>query len=388
MKLIEHAAPFDLLRLDDELTADQKAYRDRVRDFVDREVMPCAGEAYDQAQFPKTWLRGLADLGVMELFVSGNPDPMLYGLASRELERGGSPLRSVVSVQGGLTMTAIALFGSDEHKARWLGPLGRLDEVGCFCLTEPRFGSNPSGMETTATRTSTGFRLAGHKRWATNATVAQVAVIWAKLDDQVRGFVVETDRPGVVVKPIKHKWSFRASESAEIELNGVELPESALLPGTRSVGSALKCLNSARYGIAWGVVGAASACLEETLGYLGNRPQFAGKPITAHQLVQNKLAWMATELAGMDLIVRRLAELRSRGKIEPVQVSIAKMNNCRKALDIARSCRDLLGANGITVDYHVGRRMVDLETVVTYEGTEHIHALIIGQHLTGQSAFA
>ena len=384
----EHTAPFDLLRLDDELTADQRAYRDRIRAFVDCEVLPCAGEAYDQGQFPSAWLKGLAELGVMEMFVKGDPDPVLYGLASRELERGGGPLRSTVSVQGSLAMTAIALFGSDEHKAQWIGPLSKLDAIGCFCLTEPRFGSNPSGMETYATRTSTGFKLNGHKRWATNATLAQVAVIWAKLDDQVRGFVVETGRPGVVVKPIKHKWSFRASESAEIELNGVDLPESALLPGTRSLGSALKCLNSARYGIAWGMVGAAAACLEETLAYLGNRPQFAGKPLTSHQLVQNKLAWMAVELAGMDLMVRRLAELRSRGQLDPVQVSMAKMNNCRKALDIARSCRDLLGADGITLEHHVGRRMVDLETVVTYEGTEHIHALIIGQHLTGHSAFA
>jgi len=242
-------------------------------------------------------------------------------------------------------------------------------------------------METRAEKTANGFRIHGRKRWATNGAAAQVAIVWAKLDDRVRAFLVERDRPGVTVEHLRGKWSFRASESAAIDLVNVELPESALLPGARSLGSALKCLNQARYGIAWGVIGAARACLAETIDYLSNRPQFSGKPLTSHQLVQEKVAWMATELTGMELIARRLAELKAADRMEPHQVSLAKMNNCRKAIEIARTCRELLGANGILVEHHVGRRMVDLETVLTYEGTEHIHALVLGQHLTGESAF-
>lgn len=377
----------DVLNLDSQLTPEQIVLRDRVRGWVDAEVLPIAGACHDESVFPETWLRGLASLGVFDGFLHAAPDPVAYGIVARELERGGSPLRSVLSVQGALTMGAIAQFGSDEQRETWLAPLSQLDAIGCFSLTEPNFGSNPSGMETRAERTSTGFRITGHKRWATNGTIADIAVVWAKLDDKVAGFLIETDRPGFHAIPIKQKWSFRASESAELRLDGVEIPASAQLPHARSLGAALRCLNLARYGIAWGVVGAAQACLEETTDYLCARTQFAGKPIASHQLVQGKLAWMAADVAAMHLMAWRLAALKADDTLQPHQVSLVKMHNCRKALDVARGCRDLLGANGVTMEHHVGRRMVDLETVVTYEGTEHIHQLVVGQHLTGISAF-
>ncbi|GMW02260.1 MAG: acyl-CoA dehydrogenase [Candidatus Hydrogenedentota bacterium] len=378
----------DLGRLDADWTPAQTDVIRRVRAFVDSEVLPSVAEHHEAGTFPQSWLTGIARLDILRYFMEPDGDPVAYGLAMRELERGGSTLRSVVSVQGALTMTAISRYGSEEQKSRWLGPLSRLESIGCFALTEPGFGSNPSAMETSVHRHAGGWMLNGHKRWATNGTLADVAVVWAKHDDAVMGFLVELDAPGVTATPITGKWSFRASESAELRFNRVVLPDSAALPGATTIGKALACLGEARYGIAWGVLGAARACLQETLEYLLNRVQFGDKPIASHQLVQEKFAWMATELAGMELIALRMGELKRRGELDPVYVSLAKMNNCRKALNIARTCRELLGANGILTAFHVGRRMVDLETVVTYEGTEHIHALAIGRHLTGINAFS
>ncbi len=378
----------DLYDLDVEWTDAQREVAQRVRSFVDAEVLPRMVECHYLEVFPRELIAPIGKLGILTQYLAGELDPTAFGLVMRELERGGSPVRSLLSVQSGLVMHPIQRFGSDEQRAQWLTPLSTFEAVGCFALTEPGSGSNPASMETFAERLPGGYRITGHKRWVTNGTLAQVAVVWAKVDDAICGFLVETDRPNLEVRPIVEKWSFRSSASAELELHGVEVPESALLPGATSLGRAMDCLNQARYSIAWGVVGAAQACLEETLEYLKQRTQFGGKPLASHQLIQNKLAWMAAELTGMTLIAKRLGELKARDAMQPAHVSLAKMNNCRKALEIARTCRELLGAQGILTESHVGRRMVDLETVITYEGTEHIHSLVLGQELTGIRAFS
>lgn len=378
----------DLYDLDSDWSDEHKVVVSQMRRFVDQEFLPLIQACHAKGEFPKEIIPGVAKLGILEAVATGQIDPLTYGLALRELERGGSELRSFVSVQGGLVISAISLFGSQEQKDHWLQPLGALDAIGCFGLTESDFGSNPSGMRTRAEDCPGGYRITGSKFWITNGTMADVAIIWARYQDRIRGFVVETDRKGFAATPIKGKWSFRASDTAGLFLDAVEVPKSAILPESNSVGSALACLNQARYGIAWGVVGAACACFDEARKYLLERPQFDGKPLASHQLIQGKLAWMATEITGMQLIVKRLAELKESGRMKSHHVSLAKMNNCRKALEIARTCRELLGASGIHDEYHVGRHMVNLETVVTYEGTENIHSLVLGWHLTGIKAFS
>ncbi|MCF6287379.1 MAG: acyl-CoA dehydrogenase family protein [Candidatus Hydrogenedentes bacterium] len=377
----------DLFRLDEDWTVEQREVIAQVRRYVDDAVLPCIGAHHNDETFPEEIIAGLRELSIFESIADQSLAPTTYGLVNRELERGSSTLRSIVSVQGALVMGAIQQFGSDEQRSEWLPRLGRLEAWGCFALTEPNFGSNPAGMETRAEVTPGGYRISGAKSWITNGVRADLAVVWAKLDDTVRGFLVETDRPGFSASAIKGKWSFRSSETAQLFLDDVEVPASALLPGATSLSSALKCLAGARYTIAWGAVGAARACLEETIAYLKERPQFNNQPLASHQLIQYKLAWMATEIVGMELIARRLGELRAQGPLDPAQIALAKMNNCRKALEVARTCRELLGANGIHNEYHIGRRMLDLETVLTYEGTEHIHALTIGAALTGIKAF-
>ncbi len=383
----DHNCVYDFYKLDEQWTEEQQAIVREVRRFVDNTVLPVIAEHHNNETFPAEVLDGLRGLGILELVASGEMDPITYGLIARELERGSSAVRSMLSVQGSLVMGCISMFGSDEQKKTWLEPLGRFDKIGCFGLTEPDFGSNPAGMKTHAERISTGYRITGSKCWITNGTRANMALIWARLDDTIRCFLIETDRPGFEAKSLKGKWSFRASDTAQLFLDNVEVPESALLPGASSLGKALACLTQARYSIAWGTTGAARACLEETVAYLKERTQFEGRPLASHQLIQYKLAWMAVEITAMELFCRRLGELKVANRLDPVQVSIAKMNNCRKALEVARTCRELLGANGIHNEYHIGRRMVDLETVVTYEGTEHIHALSIGYALTGIKAF-
>lgn len=378
----------DLFALDADWSAEQKEAFLQVRRFVDKEVLPLMKEAHNKGEFPREIVPAIAKLGILDLLGSDELDPITYGLVLRELERAGSEIRSFVSVQGSLVMSAISFFGSDEQKKFWLPALGRLETIGCFGLTEPDFGSNPSGMRTRAEDSADGFTISGSKCWITNGTMAKVAVIWAKYGDSIRGFLVETDRKGFEARAMTGKWSFRASDTAELFLDHVKVPKNALLPKTRSVGSALKCLNQARYGIAWGVIGAACACFEEARRHVIERPQFDGKPLASHQLIQNKLAWMATDITAMQLIVKRLGELKLHGKLEPHQVSLAKMNNCRKSLEIARTCRELLGASGIDNEYNIGRHMVNLETVVTYEGTENIHSLVLGEHLTGIKAFS
>ncbi len=377
----------DLYKMDELWTTEQRAIVEEVRRYVDTVVLPAIGQHHNEERFPEEMIAGLRELGIFELIADQTVDPISYGLISRELERGSSALRSIVSVQGSLVMGAIQQFGSESQQETWLPRLARLDAWGCFALTEPDFGSNPAGMQSRAEVTPGGYRISGAKCWITNGVRADVAVVWAKLDDVVHGFLVETDRPGFTASAIKGKWSFRSSETAQIYLDNVEVARDALLPGATSLGAALKCLSNARYTIAWGVIGAARACLEETIDYLKSRPQFNEQPLASHQLIQFKLAWMATEIVGMELIAHRLGQLKTMGKLDPAQLSLAKMNNCRKALEISRTCRELLGANGIHTEYHVGRRMVDLETVLTYEGTEHIHGLTIGAALTGIKAF-
>lgn len=381
-------AVLDLYDLDADWTSEEKQAISQVRRCVDQQILPLMKKHHQAGTFPTEAIGPLAELGIVEAVADGSISPTVYGLVLRELERAGSEIRSFISVQGSLVIAALRLFGSADQQKRWLGPLGSLKEIGCFGLTEPDFGSNPSGMRTRAEETSTGYRITGQKCWITNGTLADVAIVWARLGPKIRGFVVETDRKGFEARSIHGKWSFRASDTAELFLDGVEVPKSALLEKSTSVGSALDCLNQARYGIAWGVIGAAAACFDEARKHLLDRPQFDGKPLASHQLIQSKLAWMATDLTGMQLIVKRLAELKASGRIQPHQVSLAKMNNCRKALEMARTCRELLGASGIHDEYNVGRHLVNLETVVTYEGTEHIHCLVLGQHLTGLKAYS
>jgi glutaryl-CoA dehydrogenase len=384
------AKPTDLFDIDALLTDEERAVRDTVRRFVDAEVMPKVAAAYREGVFPYELIPGFAELGLLGATIHGygcaGMGPLAYGLALMELERADSGVRSFVSVQGSLCMYPIWKYGSDAQKERWLPALCMGEQVGCFGLTEPDAGSDPGAMRTRARQDGDRWRVTGTKRWITNGTRADVAVIWAKIGEDagsVRGFVVRKGAPGFQQIPIEKKQSFRASDTAELVLDDVE---AELLPGTKGLGSALGCLFEARTGIAVGVLGSAANCLETAIEFAKNRVAF-GKPIAGMQLVQAKLAHMANELAKAQLVAVRLCRLKEQGAIEPVQVSLAKMNNVRTALEIARTCRDVLGANGITDEYPVMRHMCNLETVFTYEGTNDVHALVVGNFLTGHSAF-
>ncbi|MFQ5512800.1 MAG: acyl-CoA dehydrogenase family protein [Myxococcota bacterium] len=382
----------DFYRIEDELSSEERLARDTVRAFVEKEFLPCIVEHVRQdGSFPIELVPKLAELGLFGAQLQGygcaGMNAVAYGLVMQELERGDSGLRSFASVQGALVMYPIHAFGSEEQKQRWLPAMARGEVIGCFGLTEPDFGSDPGGMQTRAHRHGDGWRLSGTKRWITNGSIADVALVWARTDDGIQGFLVDRGASGFEARDMKGKFSLRASITSELFLDGTPVPESHRLPGVRGLRGPLSCLTQARYGIAWGAVGAAQACFDEALRYARERIIFQ-RPLASFQLTQQKLAWMATELTKAQLLALRLGRLKDAGRLEPPMVSMAKMNNVDVALRIARQARDLLGANGIVDDYCSMRHMVNLETVRTYEGTHDIHTLILGKALTGLDAFS
>ncbi len=382
----------DYFQMADLLSDEEKLVTATFRRFVDDEIMPVIGRHFRNGTFDSAWPRRLGALGALgaNLVGYGCPglDAVAYGLIMQELERGDSGIRSFASVQGALVMYPIHAFGSEEQKQRFLPKMASGELIGCFGLTEPDFGSNPGGMRTTAKETADGYVLNGEKRWITSGGLAEVAVVWAKCDDgAVRGFLVERGWKGFSTRDIHGKFSLRASVTSELIFEDCLVPKSAVLPGVKGLRGPLSCLNQARFGISWGVIGAAMACYDEALSYTKDRVQFGGKPIASHQLVQLKLVDMLQEITKAQLLSLQLGRLKEAGKVRPQQVSLAKRNNVKMALECARNARDLLGANGITDEYQSGRHMCNLESVFTYEGTDHIHTLIIGEDITGSAAF-
>ncbi len=373
------------------LSEEEVMIRDTVRDFVSNEVIPIIEEYNRRSEFPMQLISKMGELG---LFGSNLPQQygctgmnnVAYGLVMQELERGDSGLRSFVSVQSALVMYPIFSFGSVEQKDYWLPLLARGEKVGCFGLTEPDYGSNPGGMVTRAEKTEGGFRLNGAKMWITNGTIADVAVVWAKLDGVVRGFLVEKSFDGFTAPEMKGKHSLKASVTSELIFDNVFIPEKNILPGTSGLKNALMCLNQARYGIAWGVVGSMMACYDAALNYAKSRVQFS-KPIAAYQITQEKLVYMLTEITKAQLLNLQLGRMKDSGTMKHTQVSLAKRNNCEKALDIARISREIFGANGILDEYPVMRHAANLESVKTYEGTHEMHTLILGEDITGYPAY-
>lgn len=381
----------DFYDIESLLTEEERLARDSVRAFVDAKVLPMIGKHFEEGTFPTELIPEFGRLGILgaslpQQYGCAGMSDVAYGLIMQELERGDSGIRSFCSVQGSLVMWPIYAYGSEEQKAYWLPRMARGEVIGCFGLTEPDFGSNPGGMLTRAERTSKGFRINGVKRWITNGNIAHVAVIWAKLDGKVRGFLVPTDTPGFRAEKIERKFSLRASVTSELILEDCEVPEEAMLPGVEGLRGPLSCLTQARYGIAWGVIGAAIACFETAVDYAKHRVQFS-RPIAGYQLVQKKLADMLTEITKAQLVAWRLGRLKEAKRMRPEHVSLAKRNNVQMALDCARTCRDILGGNGITYEYPIARHMLNLETVNTYEGTYDIHTLILGEAITGMPAF-
>ncbi|RAO03934.1 acyl-CoA dehydrogenase family protein [Micromonospora saelicesensis] len=385
-------AALDLLDLDPSLSEEERQIRDVVRQLVDDRVRPHVADWYEDGKVPARELaREFGKLGLLGMHLTGygcaGASAVAYGLACQELEAGDSGLRSLVSVQGSLAMYAIWRYGSEEQKQRWLPSMATGEAIGCFGLTEPDHGSDPASMATRARRDGDDWVLTGGKMWITNAPIADVAVIWARTDDGVRGFAVPMDTPGVTAREIRRKMSLRASVTGEIVLDDVRLPADAQLPEAVGLKAPLSCLTEARYGIVWGAVGAARDCLETTLAYASSRTQF-GRPLAGFQLTQAKLADMAVELVKGQLLALHLGRLADARRLRPEQVSVGKLNNVREALAIARQCRTILGANGVSGEYPVMRHANNLESVLTYEGTSEIHQLVIGQRLTGLSAFA
>jgi glutaryl-CoA dehydrogenase len=382
----------DYYRIEDLLTEEERMVRDTVREFVTDHLMPIIERCNREAHFPLELVPKIAELGLIgapypEKYGCANLGAVAYGLINQELERGDSGMRSFVSVQTGLVMYPIFTYGTDAQKEYWLPRLASGEKIGCFGLTEPDFGSNPGGMLTRAVDKDSHYVLSGSKAWITNGTIADVAVVWAKLDGVVRGFLVETNRTGFSAPEIKNKFSLRASVTSDLILQDVEIPKENILPGVKGLKGPLSCLTQARFGIAWGTLGAACAVFDEVLKYSLTRIQF-DKPIASFQLVQNKLAWMATEITKGQLLNYRLAQLKDAGTLRAQQVSMAKRTNVGIALDIARVGRDILGANGISSEYQTFRHMNNLESVNTYEGTFDIHTLIIGEDLTGIAAYS
>ncbi len=384
-------APLDLIAFDSLLDEEERAIRDVVRSYVDARIKPNVAEWFDTGRLPARELaREMGELGLLGMHLEGygcaGTSAVAYGLACTELEAGDSGIRSLVSVQGSLAMFAIHRFGSEEHREEWLPRMATGEAIGCFGLTEADFGSNPSGMRTIAKQDGSDWMLNGSKMWITNGNVADVAVVWAQTDDGIRGFVVPTDTPGFTANEIHRKMSLRASVTSELVFDGVRLPESAMLPGVRGLKGPLSCLSEARFGIVFGTMGAARDCLETAIAYSIDRDQF-DRPIAAYQLTQRKLADMALELDKGMLLALHLGRLKDQGRITPEQISLGKLNNAREALDIARECRGILGGNGITLEYPVIRHMNNLESVFTYEGTNEMHTLVVGQALTGIPAY-
>jgi len=383
--------PDDFLAVDRMLSDEERDIRDTVRAFVRDRVLPEVGEWFEHASLPcRELARELGRLGLLGMHLEGygcaGASATAYGLACMELEAGDSGVRSLVSVQGSLAMFAIYRWGSEEQRRRWLPAMAAGEAIGCFGLTEPDSGSDPASMRTRARRDGSDWVLHGQKMWITNGSVADVAVVWARTDDGVRGFLVQRGTKGFTTQDVHHKLSLRASVTSELLLDDVRLPADALLPGANSLRGPLSCLNEARYGIVWGAVGAARACFEAALSYSRQRTQF-GRPIGAFQLQQQKLAVMALEVNRAALLALHLGRLKDRGLLHPAQVSMGKLGNVNAALEVARTARQLLGANGITLEYPVIRHMNNLESVVTYEGTADVHALVIGSELTGIDAF-
>jgi glutaryl-CoA dehydrogenase len=382
---------FDYLLIDSTLSQDELLVRQTARRFVDERLLPIIRDAYDQGRFPSELIPEMADLGFfganLEGYGCAGMSNVEYGLLMQELERGDSGLRSFCSVQGALVMYPILTFGSEEQKQRWLPELQSGRAVGCFGLTEPGYGSNPAGMKTTARRDGGAWILNGEKTWITSGSVADVAVVWARSEEGVRAFLVEKGTPGFSSADIHGKLSMRASVTSSLYLTDCRLPESARLPEAIGLKAALSCLSQARFGIGWGVLGAAMDCLETARRYTLHRRQFDDRPIASHQLVQEKLAHMATELTKAQLLALHCGRLKDQGRLDPAHISMLKGNNVRMALECARTSRDLLGANGITSDYPIMRHMANLESVYTYEGTDHIHTLVIGERLTGIPAY-
>ncbi|RMD97156.1 MAG: acyl-CoA dehydrogenase [Calditrichaeota bacterium] len=372
------------------LSDEERQVRDAVREFVKNEAQPIIRDHFRSATFPQQLIRPFGELGLLGANLKGYGCPGLnnvaYGLIMQELEYCDSGLRSFASVQGALVMYPIYTFGTEEQKQKYLPKLASGEFIGCFGLTEPDYGSNPGGMITRAERVPGGFKLNGRKMWITNGSMADVAVVWAKLEGKIRGFVVEKGTKGFQGKAMHGKLSLRASDTAELILEDCVVPESALLPGTDGLKSALSCLTQARYGIAWGVIGAATACFEESLNYAKGRIVF-DKPLASFQLTHNKFAYMVTEITKMQMLCLQLGRLKDKGEMHHAQVSLAKRNNCYHALEIARMSRQILGANGIMDDYVSMRHANNLETVITYEGTHEIHTLVLGETVTGFPAY-
>jgi glutaryl-CoA dehydrogenase len=383
----------DFLGIEALLSEEEKLAMISVRQFVEAEISPIIADCYEEGRFPTEVISKLGELGALganlpEEYGCAGMNNVAYGLVMQELEAGDSGIRSFASVQGALCMYPIFQFGSDEQKRKYLPEMAAGRVLGCFGLTEPNFGSNPAGMITRAEKTSRGWVLNGSKAWITSGSIADIAIVWAKTseDEEIRGFIVEKDRAGYSTRDTKHKLSLRASITSELFFEDCLIPSDNVLPKSKGLKGPLMCLTQARYGISWGAIGAAMSCFDAALKYSRERIQF-GRPIAGFQLTQKKLAEMATEISKAQLLSLHIGRLKDAGTLRPVHVSMAKMNNVAMALECARTSRSILGANGITGEYPMMRHMSNLESVYTYEGTNEVHTLIIGQHLTGESAF-
>lgn len=382
---------YDLLDLESQFSAEEIALRDRVREFVDRRIRPNIADWYERAVFPTEIIPEMAELGLLGMHIKGygcaGRSAVEYGIAMQELEAGDSGLRTFISVQGSLAMSAIAKHGSEAQKQQWLPEMAAGRVIGCFGLTEPEAGSDPGNMQTTAVRDGDEWVLNGTKRWIGLGTIADIAIVWARSDEGVRGFIVPTDTPGFSAEVLEPKASMRASIQTELHLDNVRLSEEHRLPEAKSLRAPFECLNEARYGITWGAIGAARDAFNTAASYADERKQF-NKPLSAFQLTQQKLVNMALELNKAQLLALQIGRLKDAGKLERHMISVGKLNNCRIAIDICREARTILGGNGILLDQSIMRHANNLESVRTYEGTDEVHTLILGQHLTGQNAFA